>query len=117
MRVLFIEDDDTVRMVVADTLEGEGMDCDAVSNSEDALILMSSGQIPDVLVTDINLGAGLNGIELADNVRSRFPGVAVVFVSGRPSDLNGHPLAKRERFLAKPFTPSELVRFINDALR
>jgi len=108
--VLVIEDDGLVRASVADLLQDEGMEVDAVSNAEDALILLASGQDCDVLVTDINLGVGLDGLALADNVRSRYPAISVVFVSGRPEAPEG--MSRRDRFLAKPFTARQLVAVI-----
>lgn len=110
MRVLLIEDDDLMRITVADILLDEGIEVDAVSNAEDALVLLGSGQVCDVLVTDINLGAGLDGLALADSVRSRYPEIAVIFVSGRA--LAPEELSPRDRFLAKPFTPRQLVASI-----
>lgn len=110
MRVLLIEDDNLVRTLVADILLDEGIEVDAVSNAEDALVLLGSGQVCDVLVTDINLGAGLDGLALADSVRSRYPEIAVVFVSGNlpaPGEIS-----PRDRFLAKPFRPQQLVTII-----
>ncbi len=110
MRVLLIEDDDVMRVTVADILLDEGVEVDAVSNAEDALVLLGSGQVCDVLVTDIDLGAGLDGLALADSVRSRYPEIAVVFVSGLPTAPAA--ISPRDRFLAKPFRPRQLVAAI-----
>ncbi len=110
MRVLLIEDDNLVRTLVADILLDEDIEVDAVSNAEDALVLLGSGQVCDVLVTDINLGAGLDGLALADSVRSRYPEIAVVFVSGAPPAAG--EISPRDRFLEKPFMPEQLVTII-----
>jgi DNA-binding response OmpR family regulator len=58
MRVLLIEDDVMVRTMLSDALSEEGVEVDGLSNAEDALILLGAGQVPDVLVSDVNLGAG-----------------------------------------------------------
>ena len=110
MRALLIEDDALVRMLTAEMLEEAGVQVDAVSNAEDALILLASGQLCDVLVTDVNLGAGLGGIELAESVRSRHPDISVVFVSGQ--GLGDAVLAPGDHFLQKPFRPQLLVKLI-----
>lgn len=110
MRVLLIEDDHLVRVSVAEFLENEALEVDAVSNAEDALVLLDSGQECDVLVTDINLGAGLDGLALADSVRSRYPAISVVFMSGRSEPPEG--MSPRDRFLAKPFTARQMVSVI-----
>jgi len=36
----------------------------------------------------------------------------VVYITGRPSNLNGHALGARDRFLPKPFRPDALVRMV-----
>ena len=58
MRVLLIDDDALVRQTLADSLAEESIEVDGLANAEDALVLLSAGQVPDVLVTDIDLGAG-----------------------------------------------------------
>ena len=115
MRVLLIEDDALMRRMLLDTLGEDGIEVDGLANAEDALILLGAGQVPDVLVTDINLGQGLSGLDLADIARERHPDLELVLISGRPLDTSSHPLARHERFLPKPFPPDDLARAIRDA--
>ena len=115
MQVLLIEDDALLRSSLADTLGAEGMDVNGLANAEDALILLGAGQVPDVLVTDIDLGEGLDGFDLADVARARHPDVGVILISGtRPQDA-GRPLNRHERFLRKPFSPATLAAAIKEA--
>ena len=58
MRVLLIDDDALVRLLLLDTLAAEGIEVDGLANAEDALVLLGAGQVPDVLVAEINLGPG-----------------------------------------------------------
>ena len=115
MRVLLIEDDQQVRTDLMETLSNEGLDVDGLANAEDALVLLGAGQVPDVLVTDINLGPGLGGIDLADMARAKHPNVEVVFISGAPFDSRGRPLGEHEWFVRKPFTASSLAEIIRTA--
>ena len=48
-----------------DTLAAEGIEAHGLAGAEDALVLPRSGQVLDVLVADIDLGAGLSGLDLA----------------------------------------------------
>ncbi len=73
MRVLVIDDDALVRETLADTLAVEGMEVDGLANAEDALVLLGANQVPDVLVADVDLGAGLTGLDLARVARERHP--------------------------------------------
>jgi DNA-binding response OmpR family regulator len=112
MRVLLIEDDPQLRGNFVEMLHDGGFDVDGLANAEDALVLLGAGQIPDVLVTDINLGLGLDGIELANMARAKHPEVGVVFITGGPIDQQRYRLREHEQFLQKPFSYAELIRSI-----
>jgi DNA-binding NtrC family response regulator len=115
MRVLLIDDDALVRQTLADSLAEESIEVDGLANAEDALVLLSAGQVPDVLVTDIDLGAGLSGLDLASIAHERHPAVEVVLISGT-SGAPGQPSPGRhERFLRKPFAPATLAQAIRGA--
>ncbi len=115
MRVLLIEDDVLVRTHLMEALGEEGIDVDGLTNAEDALVLLGAGQVPDVLVIDVNLGSGLDGIGLADMARAKHPDVGIVFISGGSFGTQSHRLREHERFLRKPFTTSSLAKTIRDA--
>jgi DNA-binding NtrC family response regulator len=115
MRVLLIEDDALLRMVLADRLAEDGIDVHGLANAEDALILLGAGQVPDVLVTDIRLGGGLSGFDLAEVARARHPEVGVILISGAPTAEMRQRLRRREIFLAKPFQPEALAAAIRQA--
>lgn len=115
MRVLLIEDDALVRMTLSETLAEEGIELDGLASAEDALVLLGAGQVPDVLVADINLGHGLNGVDLAAIARERHPAIEVILISGIAPERFQHPLGRRERFLQKPFAPAVLAEAIRSA--
>jgi CheY-like chemotaxis protein len=115
MRVLLIDDDALVRQMLAETLAEEGIEVDGLASAEDALVLLAAGPVPDVLVADIHLGAGLSGLDLASAARERHPEVEVVLISGTQSDPGQRPLGRRERFLPKPFEPMALAEAIRGA--
>ena len=117
MQVLLIEDDHHVRANLVELLSMHGIEVDGLTNAEDAIVLIGAGQVPDVLVTDINLGAGLDGVGLAEMAQARHPNVGVVFISGKPYDKHERRLGKHERFLQKPFQTSDLAAAIRDAVR
>ena len=113
MRVLLIDDDALVRQTLADTLAAEGVEVDGLAAAEDALVLLGAGQVPDVLVADIDLGAGLSGLDLAAIARERHPAAEVVLISGTAPDPGR--LGWRERFLRKPFPAAALAEAIRGA--
>ena len=115
MRVLVIDDDALVRETLAETLAAEGIEVDGLANAEDALVLLGANQVPDVLVTDIDLGAGLTGLDLARIAFERHPSVEIILISGKPLDQDQGASGRRERFLRKPFSPAALAAAIRDA--
>lgn len=115
MLVLLIEDDQDARTSLVELLGEQGIEADGLANAEDALVLLGAGQVPDVLVTDIDLGPGLDGVDLAEMAQARHPDVGIVFISGEPHDAHGHRLGRHERFLQKPFRTSDLAAAIRDA--
>ena len=115
MRVLLIEDDALLRMVLSDRLADEGIDVQGLANAEDALILLGAGQVPDGLVTDSRLGGGLSGFDLAEVARAKHPEVGVILISGTQLEDMRHRLQRREIFLEKPFQPEALAAAIRQA--
>jgi CheY-like chemotaxis protein len=111
MDVLLIEDDAVVRALLAELLDEAGLHVVERSDGEN-LFAPDPGFAapPRVVVTDMDLGAGCHGgLEVAEQARRRWPEVGVVFITGRPSNLNGHALGRRDRFLPKPFPAASLI--------
>jgi DNA-binding NtrC family response regulator len=113
---MLIDDDALVRNSLAETLADEGIEVDGLANAEDAIILLGSGQAPDVVVTDIDLGIGLSGLDLATIARERHPDVEIILISGTTFDPGRRAVSEHERFLSKPFVPSVLADAIREAV-
>ena len=71
--LLLVEDDELVRETVAAMLEDEGYDVVEASNASAALALVRNGLDVPLIVTDVDLGVGPNGAELADMLRRLRP--------------------------------------------
>jgi CheY-like chemotaxis protein len=112
--VLLVEDDELIRDILGEALDDAGLDTVRSPNAEDALAQMS-GDAPFVMVTDINLGAGMDGLALGREARQRFPNLPIVYISGRYAEVSG--LRKDERFLPKPFPASALLKTIAEFRR
>jgi DNA-binding response OmpR family regulator len=69
-----------------------------------------------LLVTDVIM-PGLNGREVAEELRRRRAGLPVLFISGYTQDaFVDEAVGEHSGFLAKPFTPSELVASVRAVL-
>lgn len=112
MQVLVVEDEPLIRLSICDLLEEAGFVCAAAADAREALALLDSGLRPVVMLTDFNLGPGLNGRALATEALARRPGLAVVHVTANPECLLEHVLQPREQVVAKPFQADMLVRTV-----
>jgi DNA-binding NtrC family response regulator len=112
MDVLLAEDDALVREALAETLTDAGLIVAAAASAEDALRIAEAEPAPppSVLVTDVDLGAGMDGHALAGACRRRWPALAVVVISGEPDNFRARDPGPRGVFLAKPLRPAQLVR-------
>jgi CheY-like chemotaxis protein len=110
--VLVAEDEPGILRFMRRTLEQVGCRVIPGASAEEALEAMEQGRAaPDLLVSDIVM-PGLSGVELAAQVRERYPGLAVLFVSAYTSDaLKEQGIASLGAYLLqKPFTGSELLQ-------
>lgn len=110
--LLLVEDDALVRLTVAMMLEDHGFRVVEAATGEDAMRLMQEGLDAPVMVTDVDLGSGLNGLELADSLRARRPELVIVFITGRVTSLRGRPLGPREAVMPKPFEAGDLAALV-----
>lgn len=117
-RVLVVDDEDSVRGVLAEMLIGEGHQVSIASNSEEALRILDSEQI-DVVVTDLSMPR-TDGVTLAAEIKSRKPNTRVVLVSGYGGE-KAYERAGRNRCidaaLSKPFDVSDISRTVRLLLK
>lgn len=100
---ILIDDDSLVREVLGGALEILGWDVTSVASAEAALALAAEFPAPRLIVTDVNLGAGMSGFELLPHARRRWPDAGIIVISGRPVEPNALAgLGKHEIFLTKP---------------
>jgi PAS domain S-box-containing protein len=103
--ILLVDDEELVRASTADMLADLGYCVIEATSAEEALRRINSGLEPDILVTD-HLMPGMNGTELARELRDRMPGTRVLIVSGY-ADVEG--IAPDLPRLVKPFRRAELA--------
>ena len=87
LAVLLVEDDAEVRAVMRRFLTGLRCVVHEAPNGEQALLSIGAGERFDLLLTDIALGAGMRGTELAQRVQKRLPDAAIVLMSGYSAEL------------------------------
>ena len=81
-RILVVDDEPTVRMMMVDALGLLDFDCIEAHDGPSAIAMLDQNPRLDLLVTDVGLPGGLNGRQVADEARRRQPGLKVLFVTG-----------------------------------
>jgi CheY-like chemotaxis protein len=110
-KVLVVDDEPFVRMLVADVLDDAGFEVVEASDAQTALKRLELAGDVQVLFTDINKPPGMNGLELALRVHQQWPQVGLVVSSGfeRPSD---EQIADGGVFVPKPFRPEDIINAV-----
>ncbi len=112
--ILFVEDDALVRMDMAEFLRECGYRVHEAADASEAIEALQSKFAVDLVFTDINLGEGMNGLELAAWTLNNRPGVKVLVTTGASRvDL---PPDIVESLLAKPYTGRDLLDRVRQAL-
>src|SRR4029079_8847358 len=98
-------------------LESQGYTVLEASGGSEALALLAEqdGQ-PDLLLTDVVM-PGLNGPQLAQQVRRQLPPLPVLFMTGYTDEVLGAAGAEpAPALIKKPFTPEALLRAVDEAI-
>ena len=114
--VLLVDDEATGRTFVKSVLECEGFQVFEAADGVDALVLLRSlGRTVDLLLTDVKMPR-MTGAELAQAVRSEYPGTPIVYISGERLESELHKPLRRMVFLPKPFRAQNLLDAVRSVL-
>ena len=115
-RILLADDEDTFRKATATLLEQEGYRCDSAQDSEQASRLLMSEH--DVLISDIRMPGNMQ-FEFLRDVRTRFPLLPIVLVTGYPSVQTAVEALRLgfTDYLLKPVDWPDLRRAVADAVK
>lgn len=111
--ILLVEDEPLVRWIALEALEEEGYEVVEAANADEALAVLQSRRDVGVLFTDVNMPGAMDGLDLAEMVHARWPGVRLVVTSGR--GLN-QAVPDDGVFLQKPYSITELQAVVREAV-
>ena len=116
-KILVVDDEVNIALTLGEILDKEGYEA-AVSLSGEEAIERAPRFLPDLLLTDIDLGQ-MNGIEVALRIHSMLPQCRILFISGHVSiEKCVEALLQQPCFsyLEKPFQIPELLKAIASIL-
>lgn len=114
--VLVVDDEPTVRMMIAEVMDEAGFRTIEASDGASALAILQSNARIDLLITDVGLPGGLNGRQVFDAAKVMRPDLKTLFVTGFADNAavgNGH-VERGVALLTKPFTIGALQAKVHD---
>ncbi|MEI6093833.1 MAG: response regulator, partial [bacterium] len=82
--ILVVDDEDSIRSILYETLSSEGYNVTTAANGEEAVALMKEGDLPHIVMTDIRM-PGMNGVELAAKVKAISSEIEVIIMTSHAS--------------------------------
>ena len=117
--VLVIDDDPTIRMLVAELLAESGYAVIEASDGPAGLKVLNSNARIDLLITDVGLPGGLNGRQVAEAARVSRPNLKVLFITGYAENaVIGQGRLENGMFvMTKPFQMEHLAHRIREIIK
>jgi DNA-binding NtrC family response regulator len=113
MRILIVDDDAMVVESCRRILKEEGISIRMAGNTREARELLEKGERFELMLTDIKMPKQ-DGFQLVSQVKKKWPDMAILMMTGylTQETIERGSQGGVEGFIAKPFTPEELVNAI-----
>jgi len=108
LRVLLVEDNAQVAEVAVAVMVERGHTVVSTGSAPEALHVLNSGQPFDLILSDLVMPGGLNGLDLAQRVRNRWPALPVLLATGY-SDQAAKAIKEGFPLISKPYEPAALL--------
>ena len=115
--VWIIDDDRSIRWVFEKALQREDILCKCFASANEALAALDSGEVPQVMVSDIRM-PGQSGLDLLRHLKAHFPDLPVIIMTAY-SDLDSAVSAFQGgafEYLPKPFDVDQAVALVRRAM-
>jgi PAS domain S-box-containing protein len=115
--VLLVEDDNGVRATTRALFQDLGYEVTEATNAGAALSIVERDEPIALVFTDVIMPSGMNGVELANAIIQRRPGLPVLLTSGYTAQrLIPDTLARVWPILRKPYSQADLSQAVGDLL-
>jgi len=107
--ILVIEDELLVRDLLAEELRDSGFFVIEAANSGDALAYLNAGGRVDLVFSDIRMPGSMSGLDLARQLRERYPSLPIILTSGShgPKPSDGLSI-----YLPKPYSVEQAISIV-----
>ena len=111
--VLVVEDEVLVRLMIADVIRSAGYEVIEAANADEALEVLAHTHGVSLIISDIRTPGSLDGLRLAQLVRSHRPAVPIVLTSGHLRNVDS---VDHDGFFPKPYDARKIVEHIEALL-
>lgn len=111
--ILVVEDEILIRFILADSLRDIGFQVLEAGDGDEGLQILNSGQVIDLIVTDVRMPGEVDGMELTRRSKSLAPGRPVIVCSAHLYESEAFPA---DEFLAKPNSIAALAEMIEQLI-
>jgi len=111
--ILVVDDEALIRMATMYIVEDAGYSAIEAADADEAILMLE--RCPDIktVLTDINMPGSMDGLALSRLIRDRWPQIGLVVTSGR-FVAKASQMPPGAHFVAKPYTPQEIVAALRD---
>jgi two-component system cell cycle response regulator CpdR len=113
--LLLVEDEPTIREMLAEALRDAGHDVVVAASAAQAIDIMGSRHFV-AIISDIRLGGRVTGWDVVRCARTHSPEIAAIYMSGDSAHDWAHQGVSDSLFLQKPFTCADMVRAVANVL-
>ena len=118
-RLLVVEDEDAIREFEAINLRRAGYEVTEAASAEEALDIVSLGEIPfDVALLDVMM-PGMDGFTLCKELRAKSEVMGIIMLTAKSQEMDkvSGLMIGADDYITKPFSPSELIARVDSLYR
>lgn len=112
-RVLVVDDEKTIATTLATILAGKGFEARYALSAEEAL-RVARDFLPDILLTDLVMPGGADGVDLIREMRRFLPGCRALLITAHGGLVLQDPRYEKIRVIQKPIPPAELISMLQE---
>ena len=113
MKVLVVEDEPLIRLGIASLVEEGGFAVTEAINADHAIRILEADPEIRIIITDVDMPGGMDGIRLAHYVRDRWPPIKLIVISGKVG-VTPSELPPGSRFFPKPAQEQVLLSAVRE---
>ncbi len=112
--LLLVDDDELIRSMLSESLGDGGFDVKAARNGNEAIAILDELSTSlRGLITDVNLGSGPDGWDIARHARELRPELPIVYMSGASAHEWASHGVPNSTIVHKPFAPAQILTAVS----